>query len=1068
MTTIIEKQADMKSVWAISSILEGFAKSHESWVGYSPGCEPFWPVVSSVEGIIKVQTAARGITLARETQKPAVVFVPNRQLSRAIEFASTLASSSPLVLVLEDHPILAPQLCPREIAARANLCIVEPSDPAEVVGCTVAAIKMSVASGLPSALITHHWLLGGSASVDREVDQFQQSTRATGEVDSPLRLGRRLELNRQRTLPSPGEKVSVGFVTIGLSDPALKYLVSELQLLGRVPMLNLRLLNPIDAIPIERMLSRCRNVVVLEPRPGEVEREIISVGQEMRRDGRDVAVIWGTKLPPIDPEDSSVTVPVDSLHPSIVARLAQHLLHDVRPAAMVGEQLIPEGKSLSVPSPLRASFGTKAALGLLRETAIRVITGQPEVGELVIDGLIVGNDEGERVFVETWGEKRFMEEGINIVRDALGQAEARILLVWRSSVAGNVISTMMDSINPVKSDEYRNVQEVSLQNGEDLDLAIIAASRQKSVSVIIVSDGDDPTFDIEKLAVTAAEIDRRGFRPQQAIVLPIEEMAMVRHGTFKAVQTSMSHPAMPIETAITAKWLKPKYRRWGFSLRPILERSRVTRTKPPVRVVEESLLRLSPPKPIHASSAKWRVHIAGARGDRPGVVGEVLMESGRQMGYQVHAQCDGVYVGAGRRAWTQIMFTRRQSKQSYRPHIGAIPWGEADLLLGWDREEVIRAIDPKGSLRVASSDRTYAVINTDPLESQSSLTDFDGNPANVSADTMKSSCISEFAQLRGFASLAKYRFHNERLGDLVQLGMAFQLGFIPVTVDAINSAVAIVEQGGFARSIEAFEFGRRVALNPDGVWQPIKEESEIDLQRLIRRCIRDCDKKGARGAARADVIARLIQRSRQALPDLADTEEGRKATIDLVIGISRCVLWGGEDAANRFVSLICKLYASDNPEQDRALTINAILPLAESMLIRDPIYLARLSQSPEVIRRLRKRLNVRKSRGDSLQRRFLTRIQIRFWNWSIQVDLRTSDWFSILISGLGRVIPSHWRGKSKDRAVRETVLHAVNQAAASTDQMEDWTRRFSELHKIACEGAFHTVSLEELKRILQS
>ncbi|MEE2912928.1 MAG: hypothetical protein VX436_03895, partial [Planctomycetota bacterium] len=731
-------------------------------------------------------------------------------------------------------------------------------------------------------------------------------------------------------------------------------------------------------------------------------------------------------------------------------------------------QLIPEGKSLNVPSPLRASFGTKAALGLLRETAIRVITGQPEVGELVIDGLIVGNDEGERVFVETWGEKRFMEEGINIVRDALGQAEARILLVWRSSVAGNVISTMMDSINPVKSDEYRNVQEVSLQNGEDLDLAIIAASRQKSVSVIIVSDGDDPTFDIEKLAVTAAEIDRRGFRPQQAIVLPIEEMAMVRHGTFKAVQTSMSHPAMPIETAITAKWLKPKYRRWGFSLRPILERSRVTRTKPPVRVVEESLLRLSPPKPIHASSAKWRVHIAGARGDRPGVVGEVLMESGRQMGYQVHAQCDGVYVGAGRRAWTQIMFTRRQSKQSYRPHIGAIPWGEADLLLGWDREEVIRAIDPKGSLRVASSDRTYAVINTDPLESQSSLTDFDGNPANVSTDTMKSSCILEFAQLRGFASLAKYRFHNERLGDLVQLGMAFQLGFIPVTVDAINSAVAIVEQGGFARSIEAFEFGRRVALNPDGVWQPIKEESEIDLQRLIRRCIRDCDKKGARGAARADVIARLIQRSRQALPDLADTEEGRKATIDLVIGISRCVLWGGEDAANRFVSLICKLYASDNPEQDRALTINAILPLAESMLIRDPIYLARLSQSPEVIRRLRKRLNVRKSRGDSLQRRFLTRIQIRFWNWSIQVDLRTSDWFSILISGLGRVIPSHWRGKSKDRAVRETVLHAVNQAAASTDQMEDWTRRFSELHKIACEGAFHTVSLEELKRILQS
>ena len=438
------------------------------------------------------------------------------------------------------------------------------------------------------------------------------------------------------------------------------------------------------------------------------------------------------------------------------------------------------------------------------------------------------------------------------------------------------------------------------------------------------------------------------------------------------------------------------------------------------------------------------------------------------MGYQVNAQRDSSFVGAGRRAWAQVMFTRKQAQQSYRPQIGAIPWGEANVLLGWDREEVIRAIDPQGPLRVGSSDGTYAIINTDPLESQSSLTDFDGNPATIDLDTMKGACIEESAQLHGFASLARYRFHNERLGDLVQLGMAFQLGFIPVTVDAINSAVAIVEQDGFARSSEAFEFGRRVALNPEVVWQPIKEESEVDLQRLIKRCIRDFDKKGPRGAAKADVINRLIRRSRQALPDLADTNDGRKATIDLVVGIHRCVLWGGEDVANRFVSLLCKLYASDNPQRERALTVKAILPLAEAMLIRDPIYLARLSRSPEVIRRVRKRLNVRRSRGDSLQRRFLSRIRIRLWNLSVQIDLRTSDWSSVLVSGLGRIIPIHWRGRKKDRAVREAIIHAVNQAATSTGQFEDWVRRFDELHKLSCDGSFHKVPLEEIKKILQS
>jgi len=1068
MTTISEQQRLMDSVWAIESILDGIGQCHDAWGVFAPKCEPFWPLLSSVENLTRVQTAARGITLACETRKPAVVFVPNRQLAMAVEVAGNLTLLTPIVLVMEDHPLLAPQLCPRESSARAGLCIVEPCDPAEVAGCASAAVKLSTASRSPSVLITHHWLLGASASVERPADQYQQTSRQISELDSPLRLGRRLELNRQRTLPSPGEKVSVGFVTIGLSDPALKYLVSELQLLGRVPMLNLRLINPIDSVPIERILSRCRHVVVLEPRPGEVEREIIAVGQSMQREGREVATIWGSELPPIDPEQLPVSVPVDSLHPSVVARLTQHLLHDIRPAALVGEQLLPEGKALNVPSPLRASFGTGAALDLLKETATRVLLSEPDVGEVVIDGVHVGESDGERVYVETWGEQRFIKDGISVVRDAIDHNEARILLVWRGFEVGNAISTMVQSINPAKSDDYENVQEVSLENGEDLEFAIAEASKHKSVTVIIVSDGDEPRFDVEKLAATAAEIDRLGFRPQQAIVIPVEQMAMVRSAPFESLQPGIGAPAMPLETLISTRWLKPQFRRWRFSLRPVLERAQVTRTKPPVRVVEESSLRLSPPKPIHAAAAKWRVHIAGTRGDQPGVVGKVLMEAGRQMGYQVHAQCDSAFVGAGRRAWTQVMFTRKQARQSYRPHIGAIPWGEADVLLGWDREEVIRAIDPQGSLRVGSSSNTYAIINTDPLESQSSLTDFDGNPATIDIDTLEGSCIAESAKLHGFASLARYRFHNERLGDLVQLGMAFQLGFIPVTVDAINSAVTLVEQGGFARSNEAFVFGRRVALNPDTIWQPIKEELEIDLQRLIKRCVRDFDKRGRRGASQANVISRLIRRSRQALPDLADSKEGRQATIDLVIGIRRCILWGGEDVANRFVSLLCKLYASDKPEMERPLTTSAILPLVEAMLIRDPIYLARLSQSPEVIRRVRKRLNVRRSRGDSLERRFLSRIRIRLWNWSLQLDLRTSDWSSLFVSSLGIIVPNHWRGHAKDRAVREAIIHSVNQAVISSDQFDDWVRRFQELNKLSCEGTLHTVSLEEIKRILQS
>ncbi len=219
----------------------------------------------------------------------------------------------------------------------------------------------------------HTRLLASSASKQLVNEPTQAPRPQSSEAATPINLCRRLELNRQRTLPSPGEQVEVGFVTVGGSDLSLKYLISELQLLGRVPMLNIRLVHPIDRIPVERLLSRCRHVVVLEPRPGEVEQEIIRVAQSMRRDGQEVASIWGKELPPIDPEQMPVTVPVNAIHPSIVARLTQHLLHDACPTANVSEQLSPEFSTLDIESLARIPFGTNGALDLLKKMANRVL-----------------------------------------------------------------------------------------------------------------------------------------------------------------------------------------------------------------------------------------------------------------------------------------------------------------------------------------------------------------------------------------------------------------------------------------------------------------------------------------------------------------------------------------------------------------------------------------------------------------------------------------------------------------------------------------------------------------------
>ena len=1068
MTIATSQQPSLKSVWTIPSIIEGLEECNPVWDIYSPKCEPFWAVTSKWKRCRPVYEACRGVTLALEEGVSAVVFVPNRQLANTIKFASKVKLQSPLILVVEDHPLLAPQLFPRESAKRAGLSVVEPCTPSEVVYCAAAAAKLSATTLKPVVLITHHGLLGGSATFDKSVLPESPTMRQTSESISPIRLGRKLELNRQRTLPSPGEKISVGFVTIGLSDPALKYLVSELQLLGRVPMLNLRLIHPLDTVPVERLLSRCRHVVVLEPRPGEVEREIISIGQSMLREGREVAAIWGRELPPTDPELDPVKVPVDSLHPSIVARLTQHLLHDVKPSAQVSTQLAPQLPDLDILSTRRTSFGTSAALRHLRETALRVLESLDTAPSIVIDGKHCSDGDGNDVYVETWGEQNFIADGSDVARDAREKLQTRILLVWKSGEAGNTLSMIIDSISSAKGDDQNNLIEVSLDNGEDFDAAIETASKSNGTTIIIVSDGIEPQFDIEKLSEMAYEIDSLGFRPQHAIVIPIEQMAAVRLAPIEPWLPKAGIPAMPLESSMSAHWIKPQNREWRISLRPILERVEVTRSKPPVRVVAQTTKRLTPPQPIHATASSWRVHIAGYRGDQPGVVGKVLIEAGLQMGYEISSQCNSAFVGAGRRAWTQILFTRKQTKRSYRPLIASIPWGEADVLLGWDREEVLRSLDPNESLQIASPQRTHAIINTDPLERQSSLADVEGLPATIDLSTIETSCKTETAVIRSFASLARYRFHNERLGDLIQLGMAFQLGYIPVTVDAIRSAVQQVEQDGFARSIEAFDFGRRTALDPETAWQPIKEEFQVDLSRLIKRSVRDLHKLGKRGITKAKTVQRLIKSVHHSLPGLMESTQGRQAMVDLVNGIRRCMLWGGEETANRFINSLCKLYAVDHAETGRELTRKAILPLAEVILIRDPIYLARLARSPEILRRIRNRLNVRHPRGDTLKRRFLSRLRLRLWNCSLQFDMRTSDWSSVVVSWIGHLVPKHWRGHRRDRAVRDVILHGVVQATVEKEQYESWVNRFDALHQLALSGNIHTASIIEIRKILQA
>ena len=153
-------------------------------------------------------------------QTPSIVFVPNRQLPSVLDGLAQFngVQNSPMILIIEDHPFLAPHIHPRQLLFDVGLTAIEPCNAMELEFMGLAAGRLASATKKPIGLIAHHGLLGSAASAVESSNEEVASTRLHGETSDPIRLSRRLELNRQRTLPSPGERGAVGFVTVGLAD----------------------------------------------------------------------------------------------------------------------------------------------------------------------------------------------------------------------------------------------------------------------------------------------------------------------------------------------------------------------------------------------------------------------------------------------------------------------------------------------------------------------------------------------------------------------------------------------------------------------------------------------------------------------------------------------------------------------------------------------------------------------------------------------------------------------------------------------------------------------------------
>lgn len=1008
-----------------------------------------------------------------------------------------------LCFVIEDDPVRESGVCPRMLARRVGLSAVEVADIDGLRLAIEQALRLSRAANGPVAVIVHKSIFRSwetieahpnraLETVDVMIARRRRAKPRWTETRDLLRMARRLEINHTRALPSPGEVVPVGFITIGPTAAALLHVLHVLQLSGRVPVFQLGLIWPLDIAALSRFLERCEQVVVLEPQPGSVEQMIVLAAESMRHGEhaasaapvRDrIASIWGRTLP-VDAEGHQHQMqPDEAMHPSHLVRRIVHLLHDIRPKLQVASRLIPPPPPVAMTVSERGyDLGVPAARTMLKRSLADVdqwLRNQAPLAErgvpstaLAIEGVEPSISVERTIPVEIFEADGFADAGIAALRQASREGKPWIFIVLNFETHERIdVERLARGIVPGESTDRLHIIFADLNDRFSIREQLQEAVMTDRLTVLIVRDGPSPQHDLRAMERSLKEVDQFGFQHSQQVIRAADHSCLFpRQQEEQALRESrdpQGRLAMRTEMSFD-HFSRPSSTRFRVKVQPLLEQIEVVRSKPPAWIWKSQVRgRPELPTPMHRHQPQWRMHLAGARGPMPGVVAEVLIYAGRNMGYDVSAVHDDTLIGPGRRAWTQVLYTRPAQEGNAPALAASIPFGEADLLLGVDGAETVRAVSPDESLQVAHESRTTTVVNVGRFTEENDPQG-DGFGVKELQEALGSVTHKEHRMIEDYAAACRSWFQTDRLTDLALLGVAFQRGLIPVGLDAIEKAVQRIEQRGFGRSYEAFEFGRAMATERRLLSRP-RDDAEEDLSLQMRRMVLMLRNKRFIGKSLAVRFERLLQQAILSMPGLSETTAGRLALRDFVTALYRCLEWGGFEYASRYAELIMTLYRSDSGEKGRAVTRDAILPLAEAMLIHDPIYIASMATSLEQRRRLRHALNVKNGRGDLIERRYLTRVELIAFDRRFRADVRTSDWPARIARLSRHFVPGRWRGTRRSRDIRDFLTDLVQRAGyGCAGDYNRWRDVMWRLHLQAADNRLRDMTLAEIKMLTSS
>lgn len=1008
----------------------------------------------------------------------AVAIVATHEIPRAVDAIGRGgdAARRGLVVIAVDDPESAPGTPARSLLAGLGIPVLETTDLDDLRLKIEHAARLADVSDGPAAIVVDASLLSVAVTITVRANRIvetidtaaslrrRRGPRLTGGEDL-TRLGRRLEVDSATGMPSPGERETVAIVASGLASRSVRHILEETRLTGRIPAIHVGLVNPLDASLIERLLIRSRTVLVIETRPGLLAAPVIEIAERLRRRGEIVAEVAWRRVPG---SSDAVIEPGDASDPSTLATKLRDVLLEIRPTLeLPGSEPFESAPDAEDPSrlvPVRSGQVGRGLLQTVRRASVsadRMLRRVVEEGEeplaLAINGRPPAGFTGRVVAVEIVERRRLLEEAVLLAaaRD-LGRPWVTILVDDGGGDELDAVRLLSAAI-PTAGENPAQVRLLDVADEVSLRKDIGEAVRAAHPSVLVVRRRE------KGVARDLEEIDRLGYSPLLRVKTRIDDACGVRPFAEPTVDSSLPRPD-DVEGRYRFETVRSRLRR-SFVLRVgrLLEITELVRQRSPqVATPVPQDLGITVPTLRHRGRGRWRFHVAGVRGVSPGGAASLVSLAGRIMGFDVRLANLGAARSSNPSAWSQVLFTRPAREDVVDTLVPSIPPGEADVVLGVDPIETLRAIATDPGLRVATPGRTALVANTEsPPDERASVPDV---AATLQSEAARH-CGTPDDLVDGFLSRVIQQFGNRRLLDVVLTGIAYQRGLVPVSLEAITEAAQRLERVGFGRTGEAFRFGRLLAASPQAGGGSTSASIEPFARRRREIVL---ETRLHRGNTSARWLDRRIQRLLETVPGLLETEAGRVALDDLLLAVASLFRRGGRALVDQYLDRIGQLHAADRGDTGRELTRFAILPLGEAMLARDVFALAVAASSLDHRRRLRRRLGVRRARGDRIERAYLARVDLVAFDRRMRAEIPIRDWLPPIIAKIGRFVPESRRGDRESRARRVAIESGIDRAIREIGDpiaYARWSTVLRAWHDLASDGRLHETSVSVLVRL---